>query len=119
MTVKVRLDTADSGAQIAIRFTAPKTYLFVEMGEGKYKLRGRTDGSTADLVSPSPKPVIVAGTWYTVGITVKGTTANLTLDGTPIGTAAMANALIAKGGVALGVAEGSVSFDDLNVAAAP
>lgn len=119
MTVKVRLNDADSGAQIAIRFTAPKTYLFVEMAEGKYKLRGRADGSTQDLVSPSPKPEIVAGKWYTVGITAKGTAVNLTLDGKPIGAQATANALIAKGGVALGVAEGSVSYDDLKIEAAP
>jgi hypothetical protein len=119
LTVKVRLNDAESRAQIGIRFTAPKTYLFVEMAEGTFKLRGRADGSTADLVAPSPKPAIVAGTWYTVGITIKGTAANLTLDGMAIGTQAMANALIAKGGVALGVAEGSVSYDDVSVVAAP
>jgi hypothetical protein len=117
--VKVRLADADSGAQIVLRFKEPKTYLFVEMAEGKYKLRARADGSTQDLVSPSPKPTIVAGTWYTVGIVAKGTTVSLTLNDMPIGSPAMCNAAISNGGVALGVAEGSVAFDDLSVTAAP
>ena len=118
-TVRVRLNDADSGAQIVLRFKEPKTYLVVEMAEGKYKLRGRADGSTQDLISPSPKPVITAGMWYTVGITAKGSMVSLTLDDMPIGTAATANAAISNGGIALGVAEGSVSFDDVSVVEAP
>lgn len=117
-TVKVRLNDADSSAQIVLRMKEPKTYLVVEMGEGKYKLRGRADGSTADLVAPSPKPVITAGTWYTVGVTAKGSAVELTLDGMSIGMGT-ANALISNGGIALGVAEGSVSYDDVSVVAAP
>jgi hypothetical protein len=118
-TVKVRLNDPDSGAQIVLRFKEPKTYLVVEMAEGKYKLRGRADGSTQDLVAPSPKPVITAGTWYTVGVTAKGSMVSLTLDGVPIGAPTTCNAAISNGGIALGVAEGSVSFDDLSVVAAP
>ncbi len=119
LTVKVRLKDDASGAQILLRFKDPKTYLVVEMAVGKYKLRARNAGSTTDLISPSPKPVIAAGTWYTVGIAVKGTTVNLTLDGMPIGAPVMCAAAISNGGVALGVAEGSVSFDDVKVVAAP
>lgn len=119
MTMKVRLNGADSDAQIIIRFKEPKTYLVLEMAEGKYKLRGRAAGSTTDLISPSPKPVITAGTWYTVGITAKGTTVTLTLDGMPIGTPVMCNAAISNGGVAFGMDSGSASFDDLSVTAAP
>lgn len=118
LKVRVKLADPDSGAQIAVRFKDGKTYLFMEMAEGKYKLRGRADGSTQDLVSPSPKPTIVAGTWYTVGITIKGTSASLTLNDTLIGSGTC-DALISNGGVALGVAEGSVAFDDLTVTAAP
>jgi hypothetical protein len=119
MTMKVRLNGADSDAQIIIRFKEPKTYLVLEMAEGKYKLRGRAAGSTTDLISPSPKPVIVAGTWYTVGITVKGTTVNLTLDGKAIGGPVTCNAAISNGGVAFGMDSGSASFDDLSITAAP
>jgi hypothetical protein len=118
-TVKVRLNDAESDAQIVARFKEPKTYLVVEMAVGKFKLRGRADGSTEDLVAPSPKPVIVAGTWYTVGVTAKGSMVSLTLDGMPIGAPTTCNAAISNGGVAVGVAEGSVSFDDLSVVAAP
>lgn len=119
MSVKVRLKDDNAGAQIVIRFKDPKTYLFVEMAIGKYKLRARANGSTTDLISPSPKPTIVAGMWHTVGITVKGSMATLTLDTMPIGTPVAVNALISNGGVALGVAEGEVAFDDLKVDAAP
>jgi len=119
VSVRVKLKDADSGANIAIRFKDAKTYLVLEMAEGKYKLRGRANGSTTDLISPSPKPVITAGTWYTVGMTAKGTTATLTLDGKQIGSPAMCNAAISNGGVALGVDSGSASFDDLKVTAAP
>jgi hypothetical protein len=118
-SVKVRLNDAESDAQIVMRFKDPKTYLVVEMAEGKFKLRGRADGSTQDLVAPSPKPVITAGTWYTVGVTAKGSMVTLTLDGAPIGAPTTANAAISNGGVALGVSEGSVSFDDVKVVAAP
>lgn len=117
-TVRVRLN-AESEAQIVMRFKEPKTYLVVEMAEGKFKLRGRSDGSTADLISPSPKPVINAGTWYKVGVTAKGSMVSLTLDDMPIGTPASANAAISNGGIALGVAEGTVAYDDVSVAAAP
>jgi hypothetical protein len=117
--VKVRLTDDQSGAQVVLRFKDPKTYLVVEIAQGKYKLRARADGSTTDLINPSPKPTIVAGTWYTVGITAKGTNVTLTLDNMPIGSPATCNALISNGGVALGVAEGSASFDDLSVTAAP
>jgi hypothetical protein len=119
MTVKVRLNSADTDAQIILRFKEPKTYLVLEMAEGKYKLRGRAAGSTTDLISPSPKPVITANTWYTVGITAKGTMVTLTLEGKPIGTPVACNAAISNGGVALGMDSGSASFDDLNVTAAP
>jgi hypothetical protein len=119
MTVKVRLNDDSAGAQIVARFKDPKTYLVVEMAIGKYKLRARSDGSTVDLISPSPKPVIVSGKWYTVGITAKGTTVTLTLDGMPIGAPVMCDALISNGGIALGTAEGTVSFDDVSVTAAP
>lgn len=119
LKVKVKLANDQSDAQVVLRFKDPKTYLFVEMAEGKYKLRGRANGSSQDLVAPSPKPVIVAGTWYTVGITAKGTSVSLTLDDMPIGSPATCDALISNGGVALGVAEGSVAFDDLSIVAAP
>lgn len=119
VTVKVRLNDSESDAQIVLRFKDPKTYLVVEMAEGKFKLRGRADGSTQDLVAPSPKPLITAGTWYTVGVTAKGSMMTLTLDGMPIGAPTAADATISNGGVALGVAEGSVSFDDVKVVAAP
>jgi len=119
MTVKVRLNDADTDARIILRFKEPKTYLVVEMAEGKYKLRGRAAGSTTDLISPSPKPVIAAGTWYTVGITAKGTSVSLTLDGTPIGSPVMCNAAISNGGIAVGMDSGSASFDDISVTAAP
>lgn len=119
MTVKVRLNSADTDAQVILRFKEAKTYLVLEMAEGKYKLRGRAAGSTTDLISPSPKPVITAGTWYTVGITAKGTMVSLTLNGDPIGTPVACNAAISNGGVALGMDSGSASFDDLSVTAAP
>ncbi len=117
LTVKVRLADADSRAHILLRMKEPKTYLVVEMAEGTYKLRGRADGSTTDIVAPSPKPVIVAGTWYTVGVSAKGTAVELTLDDMPIGSGS-AHALITNGGIALGVAEGSAAFDDVNVVVA-
>jgi hypothetical protein len=118
-SVKVRLNNDESEAQIATRFKIDKTYLVVEMAVGKFKLRGRSDGSSLDLVTPSPKPDIVPGTWYTVGVTAKGTSVTLTLDGQVIGTPAMAAAAISAGGIGLGVAEGSVSYDDVKVEAAP
>lgn len=119
MTVKVRLNSADTDGQVVLRFKEPKTYLVLEIAEGKYKLRGRAAGSTTDLISPSPKPVITAGTWYTVGITAKGTTVSLTLDGKAIGAPVMCAAAISNGGVALGADSGSISFDDLSITAAP
>jgi hypothetical protein len=119
MTVKVRLNSADTDGQVVLRFKEPKTYLVLEIAEGKYKLRGRAAGSTTDLISPSPKPVITAGTWYTVGITAKGTTVSLTLDGKAIGAPVMCAAAISNGGVALGADSGSIAFDDLKIAAAP
>ena len=119
MTVKVRLNDADTDGQVVLRFKEPKTYLVLEIAEGKYKLRGRAAGSTTDLISPSPKPVITAGTWYTVGITAKGTTVSLTLDGKAIGSPVMCAAAISNGGVALGADSGSISFDDLKITAAP
>jgi hypothetical protein len=119
MTVKVRLNSADTDGQVVLRFKEPKTYLVLEIAEGKYKLRGRAAGSTTDLIAPSPKPVITANTWYTVGITAKGTTVSLTLDGKAIGGPVMCAAAISNGGVALGADSGSISFDDLKITAAP
>jgi len=117
LTVKVRINDADSRAHILLRMKEPKTYLVVEMAEGTFKLRGRADGSTTDLVAPSPKPVVTPGMWHEVGIVAKGTAVELILDGTSIGTAT-ANALISNGGIGLGVAEGSVSYDDVSVVVA-
>lgn len=118
-SVKVRLNGEDSEAHIATRFKIDKTYLVVEMAEGKFKLRGRSDGSSLDLITPSPKPQIMPGTWYTVGVTAKGTSVTLTLDGQVVGTPGMAAAAISAGGIGLGAAKGSVSYDDVKVEAAP
>jgi hypothetical protein len=117
-SVKARLANEESGANLLVRMKDPDTYLVVEMAVGKYKLRGRADGSTQDLVAPSPKPIIIAGTWYTVGVIAKGSAVTLMLDDAVIGSAT-AQPAISNGGIAVGVAEGSASFDDVRVVAPP
>jgi hypothetical protein len=115
--VKVRL--ADDTAQAALRLRfdpLAKSYVMLNLASGLFKVRQRGAGLTTDVFSPSPKPLIVADTWYDIAFSVIGEQVSVSLDGVLVGNATITGNS-PRGGLALGSLEGGVDFDDVSATA--
>ena len=112
----------DPVGYLAARLQSKDRYYFLEFHSnatnGSIKVRKRVDGSTTDLITSTKlgKPIIV-GTWYTIGLSVVGTTLTASFDGNPVGTAT--DSALTNGGMALGIVDAVAEFDDVKVTAAP
>src|SRR5262249_51525428 len=81
-----------------------------------------TNGVSTGATPTTNVPVFVAGTWYKVSLTVKGTgpvTLTATInDGPTIGPAVENTSFFTTGGPAIAVRSMKASFDDLTIAPA-
>jgi hypothetical protein len=104
----------DATVFIAARFQTFDRYYFVEFrGDGNLKIRSRVDGSTQDLGAIEDNVPLTAGTWYAVGLKVKGSTIEAYLDG--VLAASGSDAVLTTGGIGLAARDAIVSFDDVRV----
>jgi hypothetical protein len=93
-----------------------RDYYWVEFrSTGKPKVRRKTDGSSADIVTLDIDEIVAGlGTWHTLALTLKGAEATLELDGMVLGTGTDSAPLM-RGGIALGTRDCVASFDDVKV----
>lgn len=111
---KLRL-VGDAQATIQLRFDPQaKSSVMLDIGAGLFRVRHR-DGSTVSLITPSPKPAIVADTWYEVTFSVVGDQVSVSLDGVEQGKATLTGS--GHGGMALGSLSGTVEYDDISAIA--
>ncbi len=123
LQVRVRFDnpsTVTTRLTIAVRYNDSKDNYFIEYtNDGKMKIRVRNPSGTSDVMSLPSKSAVPApnGTWSTIGLSIKGSTINAYIGTDPTAPPAVfgtASGLDA-GGIAIGVAAGAASFDDVLV----
>ena len=123
LQVRVRFDasaTSSTKITIGVRYNDPKDVYFIEYtNDGRIKIRERTTSSTTDVVSNASNARIPVpnGTWSTIGLGIKGGTITAYLGTDPTAAAVLTGTATGqvKGGIALGVADGTASFDDVLV----
>lgn len=123
LQVRVRFDasaTTSTKITIGVRYNDPKDVYFIEYtNDGRIKIRERTTSSTTDVVSNASNARIPVpnGTWSTIGLGIKGGTISAYLGTDPAAAAVLTGTAAGqvKGGIALGVADGTASFDDVLV----
>jgi hypothetical protein len=116
LEVKVRLDgdVSDATIFLAVRFQSWDNYYFLEFhGDGRMKIRASVGGSTADVVSYDTDTPLTSGTWYSIGLSAKGSTLNALLDGAVVATGM--DDRLTNGGIALAARDVSAAFDDVKV----
>jgi hypothetical protein len=111
--VKFVSGAADGLVTLVVRFTTFKTYCFVEVRDNQMKLRVKADGSTTDLGTYKFMTPLADGTWYTIGLSAKGSALEAYFDGMMV--ASGMNATVTAGGIALTATDAVVSFDDVVV----
>ncbi len=113
--VKVVSGFPDTLVMLVVRFTSFKTYCFLEVRSNQMKIRVKVDGSTTDVGTYKFPTALVDGTWYTVGISAKGSTIAAYFAGAQV--AMGSNSSVTAGGIALTATDGVVAFDDVAVTA--
>lgn len=118
--VKFTTVSSSSLALVAARFVDFDNYYFLHLkGDGSIKVRKRivVSGSTStiDVLSYKSGTPLVAATWYTVAVEIKGNVVTAYLNGTAVGTMMETAVSLARGGIALGFQDAAGSFDDVKV----
>jgi len=114
--------TSSTKIIIAVRYNGPKDLYWLEFTlDGNVKIRTRTtSGSSADVGSGIPSKMrvaVVAGAWTTLGLSISGSTINAYLGADPTAAPVVTGTAAGQtsGGIALGVLQGTASFDDVLV----
>ncbi len=121
LQVRVRFDsgaTTSTKITIAVRYNDPKNAYFIEFtNDGKLKVRERTTSSTTDVNSFSSKVAVATGAWTTLALSIKGSAINAYLGADPTAVAVVTGTATGQtaGGIAIGVSDGTASFDDVLV----
>lgn len=114
--VKVLAFTGSSTSYLAgvfARFKDLDNHYFVALqSDGHLKIKKKVGGSSTS-VSSQADATIAAGTWYTVRLTVKGSTLTADLDGKQVLT--VNDPDIPSGGIAVGTKNATAEFDDVKV----
>ena len=120
--VETKVRFSSSGGEglafLAARLSSKERYYFIEFRQaednGTLKLRKELDGSTTDLIGSTDTNLVIAnGTWYTLALSVKGSTLAMFFNGTMLGMATDAD--LTNGGIAIGVVDAMADFDDVTV----
>jgi hypothetical protein len=112
--VKVTGAADDAVVLLAVRYGADGSGYRVEYeAAGSIRLRKRTPESSFDLSARIDVPVS-GDTFHEIALEVAGGELSLHLDGELVHTATDADPLVA-GGIALGVMDGTASFDEVRV----
>jgi len=123
LQVRVRFDataTTSTKITIGVRYNDPKDVYFIEYtNDGRIKIRERTTSITTDVASNTSNSRIPVpnGTWSTIGLGIKGSTISAYLGTDPTAAPVLTGTAAGqvKGGIAIGVADGTASFDDVLV----
>jgi hypothetical protein len=115
LTVKMKVVSGidDFLAIVAVRLSSFDGYAYLEIQSNQIKLRLRNAGSTTDQVVYKFDSDLTEGSWHSYGLGVKGSDYTVYFDEQVVGTAS--NSELSAGGIALGVSDAVVEFDDLNV----
>jgi hypothetical protein len=123
LKVKVRFEAATSAnatITIAVRYLNPKDLYWLEFSnDGRLKIRTRTlNTSSVDVatLASNMRVSVPDGQWTTIGLSISGTTVSAYLGDNPAAPSLTGTAGgQVKGGIAIGVSNGTASFDDVVV----
>jgi hypothetical protein len=118
-TVSVRVKQISFGASgfagLLARAKSSTTFYRLALLPGnRAQLQAVSSGSVTVLGTASP--TVATGTWYTVSLTVTGSTITGSVDGAPVGSGS--SAVAAAGRIGLQTAYASAGFDDVTVTTA-
>lgn len=111
--VATTLKTTGEGGFIFDAYTATD-YKFVTISSGKITLGHSTTNKGVMVDATYNNAGVVTGSNYTLGLTLKGTTVSVTLNGSLVASRAY-NALVTDGGIGLLSRTGATSFDTVTV----
>jgi hypothetical protein len=112
--LKIVSGAAEVLIAIAVRFASFRSYYVLEIRNDAVKIRLRTPAAQVDLVSYIfPAGELLDGTWYTFGLLAKGSALAIFFNDVQVAT--VMDATLASGGIAFGVRDGIVEFDDITV----
>jgi hypothetical protein len=112
VSTKLKFSTGGEGGLIFDQY-APDLFKFVTISAGKITLGHRTPkGWFTDQVFNNNS--LTAGTDYTLGLTLKGSTLSVSLNGSLVGSR-IYNALVTDGGFGLFSRTGTTSFDSVTI----
>jgi hypothetical protein len=108
----------DAVVMLAVRFQSKDDYYYLQYsGDGTLKIRTRVGGEEPELASQEVNAAAAVGEWIDLGLTVRGTSLEASVDGTLV-SSEVVDADLTSGGIALGVRENAaVEFDDVKVTA--
>jgi hypothetical protein len=111
-------DVANMRIMIYGRYQDDKNFIFLEFSQGQIKVRKKNDGSSTDIGKykiPTTTPLAL-NTWYTIKLSIAGSTLTGYFNGTPTTPVADIGTVIPMGGIGVGVSSnGSADFDDVKV----
>jgi hypothetical protein len=106
---------------LGVRFTDDRNQYYLQFSnDGKLKIRAKVEAGSAssDINDVSKMRVPVpAGQWVTIALAISGTTASVYLGDDPTAAPVLTGPVsgLSAGGIAIGVAGGPASFDDILV----
>jgi hypothetical protein len=117
--LKIVSGAAEVLIAIAVRFSDFRSYYFLEIRNDAVKIRLRTPATQVDLVSYSfgDAGELVDGTWYKFGLSAKGSALAVYFNDVQVAT--VTDATFSSGGIAFGVRDAVVEFDDVTVTLPP
>jgi hypothetical protein len=112
-TARVKPLTLGTGGSVGLLARAKSSTTFYRLAllPGQVQLQAVNSGTVTVLATS--KQAITTGTWYTLGLTVSGSTISGTVNGTSVGSAG--SSLAATGRIGLQTVNATASFDDVAV----
>ncbi|GLY31541.1 LamG-like jellyroll fold domain-containing protein [Kineosporia sp. NBRC 101731] len=112
-TARVKPLSFGSGGFVGLlsRSSSSTTFYRLALLSGQVQLQSVNSGNVTVLASSSR--TVSTGTWYTLGLTVSGTTITGTIDGTRVGSGT--SSVSATGRIGLQTGYASAGFDDVTV----
>jgi hypothetical protein len=103
-------------AAVFARFKDESNHYYAALqSDGQFKIKKKAGGSNSSISTGAKGITVTPNTWYSVKLSVIGSTINLYIDGSPMPVLTTTDTDIAAGGIAVGTTNATAEFDDVKV----